>query len=100
MLPGSHKGVIAENVKELKRKGHSEASAVKHAAKHAGGERTIEPKKAGQKKIKFHEGGLHSSTGTKPGEKISASKHAAARSGKLGPKAKEQEVFYENVLKK
>lgn len=61
--------------------------------------RTIKPKSAGQKPIKFKEGGLHASTGTKPGKKISASTHAKARSGKLGPKAKKQEMFYENVLK-
>ena len=63
-------------------------------------ERTIEPKKKGQHEIKFQEGGLHSSTGTASGKKIPASKHAAARSGKLGKKAEKQELFYENVLKK
>jgi hypothetical protein len=62
-------------------------------------ERTIKPKEKGQKEITFREGGLHGSTGTKPGKKISAKKHAAARSGKLGKKAEKQELFYENVLK-
>jgi hypothetical protein len=62
-------------------------------------ERTIKPEKAGQKGISFDEGGLHESTGTKSGKKISAKKHAAAKSGKLGKKAKKQENFYENVLK-
>lgn len=61
--------------------------------------RTIVAKKAGQKPITFKKGGLHASTGTKAGKKISAKKHAAARSGKLGAKAKQQEVFYENILK-
>lgn len=60
--------------------------------------KTIMPSKPGQKKITFNQGGLHASTGTKPGKKISASKHAAAESGSLGPKAKKQEMFYENVL--
>ena len=61
-------------------------------------EHVIEPKKKGQKKISFKEGGLHSSTHTKPGQKISAAKHEEAKEGKLGPKAKKQEEFYENVL--
>lgn len=60
--------------------------------------KTITPKKKGQKKISFNEGGLHSSTGTKKGNKISAKQHAAAKSGKLGKKAQKQELFYENVL--
>ena len=64
-------------------------------------ERTIEPREArGQHKISFREGGLHSSTGTKLGKKISAKKHEEARSGKLGKKAQKQELFYENVLKR
>lgn len=53
-----------------------------------------------KKPLKFKEGGLHSSTHTKAGQKIPASKHAAAASGKLGPKAEKQERFYRNVLKK
>lgn len=59
---------------------------------------TIKPQKKGQKPITFHKGGLHESTGTPAGQKIPASKHAAAASGKLGPKAKAQENFYRNVL--
>lgn len=62
--------------------------------------KTIMPKKKGQKPITFKKGGLHQSTGTKPGKKIPASKHAAAKAGKLGKKAQKQEMFYENVLKK
>lgn len=60
--------------------------------------RTIKPNKPGQKPIKFKEGGLHESTGTPKGQKIPASKHAAAAAGKLGPKAKKQEQFMRNVL--
>jgi len=60
--------------------------------------KTIKPKKPGQKPIKFKPGGLHASTGTPSGKKIPASKRRAARSGKLGPKAKKQELFAENVL--
>jgi hypothetical protein len=61
--------------------------------------KTILPAKKKQHKISFHEGGLHASTGTSSLKKISPAKHAAAKSGKLGPKAKKQEMFYENVLK-
>lgn len=57
-------------------------------------------KKGNQKPLKFKEGGLHASTGTKSTDKISAAKHAEAASGALGAKAKKQELFYENVLKK
>lgn len=53
-----------------------------------------------RKPLKFKEGGLHASTHTKQGQKIPAAKHAAAAAGKLGPKAKRQETFYRNVLKK
>ncbi len=56
-------------------------------------------KKGNKPAIKFHEGGLHASTGTSPDKKVSAAKHAAAKSGSLGPKAKKQEQFYENILK-
>jgi hypothetical protein len=58
------------------------------------------PARPGKSAISFQEGGLHRSTGTKPGQKISAAKHRAARAGKLGPKAKRQEEFFENVLRK
>jgi hypothetical protein len=64
-----------------------------------GEKRTIEPRNKSEKKISFKEGGLHASTHTKPGEKISAKKHEEAREGKLGGKAEKQERFYENVLK-
>jgi hypothetical protein len=62
--------------------------------------KTILPAKKRQHKISFHEGGLHASTGTSLSKKISPAKHALAKSGKLGPKAHKQEMFYENVLKR
>jgi len=62
--------------------------------------KTITPTKAGQKPITFKEGGLHASTHTPAGQKIPASKIAAASAGKYGPKAKKQAAFYKNVLKK
>jgi hypothetical protein len=62
--------------------------------------KTIKSEKSGQHKISFHKGGLHASTGTKLSKKISPAKHALAKSGKLGPKAKKQEMFYENVLER
>ena len=58
------------------------------------------PAKKGQHKISFHKGGLHASTGTPSSKTISPAKHASAKSGKLGPKAQKQEMFYENVLKR
>lgn len=59
---------------------------------------TIKPEKKGQKPITFNKGGLHASTGTPAGKKIPAKKLAEAKEGKLGPKAKKQEEFRENVL--
>lgn len=55
-------------------------------------------KKAGKKPIKFHEGGLHESLGIKKGQKIPASKIAAAKAGKYGTKARKQAMFMANVL--
>ena len=60
---------------------------------------TVDARKKGQKPLHFKEGGLHKSTGTKGSKKISSKKHEEAKEGKLGPKAKKQENFYENVLK-
>lgn len=57
-------------------------------------------KKDNKKPIKFHEGGLHESTHTKPGDKIPESKIEAAEEGKYGAKAKKQVNFMHNVLKK
>jgi len=62
--------------------------------------KTIQPAKKSQHKISFHKGGLHASTGTPLSKKISPAKHASAKSGKLGPKAQKQEMFYENVLQR
>ena len=60
---------------------------------------TIKSNKPGQKSITFRKDGLHKSTGTPPGDKISAAKHKAAGEGKYGPLAKKQEDLYKNVLK-
>lgn len=60
--------------------------------------KVIKPKKAGQKQIKFHPGGLHESTNTPKGEPIPASKKAAALHGAYGPKARKQALFAQNVL--
>lgn len=54
--------------------------------------------KGGKKPIRFKSGGEHASLGVPAGKKIPASKHAAARAGKYGPKARKQELFRENVL--
>lgn len=97
LIDGGHPSIIAENVKTLSRAGHHPAKAIKHALEHA--TRTMRPTKKGQKPITFHPGGLHESTGVPAGQPIPAAKHAAAASGALGPKAKKQEQFFENVLK-
>jgi hypothetical protein len=52
-----------------------------------------------QHALHFSRGGLHRSTGTPAGQKISAAKHAEAASGKLGKLAEKQERFYRNVLR-
>jgi hypothetical protein len=62
--------------------------------------RVIKAKNKSQKPIKFKVGGLHKSTGTASDKPVSAAKHSEAKSGALGPLAKKQEMFYENVLKK
>ena len=59
---------------------------------------TVVIHKKGQKPLKFHKGGLHESTGTPMGEKIPASKRAAALAGKYGKKAEKQAQFAKNVL--
>lgn len=59
---------------------------------------TLKPKKAGQKKIAFNEGGLHKSTHTPANKPIPASKKAAALKGAYGAKAKKQAEFAKNVL--
>jgi hypothetical protein len=55
-------------------------------------------RKKGKRPIKFHEGGLHQSLGVAKGQKIPASKIAAAKAGKYGEKAKKQADFMTNVL--
>lgn len=60
--------------------------------------KVIHSKKKGQKALKFHPGGLHKSTHTPAGEKIPASKRAAALHGAYGPKAEKQARFAANVL--
>lgn len=55
-------------------------------------------RKEGKKPISFHPGGLHESTKTSAGEKLPASKIAAAASGKFGTKAEKQVNFMRNVL--
>lgn len=52
----------------------------------------------GQKTITFNKGGLHESTNTPSGEKISSAKKEAALEGKYGTKAKKQALFAKNVL--
>jgi len=54
--------------------------------------------KGGKKAIKFQTGGLHRSTHTPAGQKIPASKKAAALRGDYGPKAAKQARFAKNVL--
>ena len=98
LLKGSSKEVVSENIREMRNAGHPEDQAVAASlrmARESGGGSS----KSSRKPLKFHKGGLHASTSTAPGKKISASKHAAAASGKFGPKAEKQERFYENVLK-
>lgn len=53
-----------------------------------------------RKPLHFVKGGLHRSTHTPKGQKISATKHREARAGFFGTRAKRQELFYENVLRK
>lgn len=55
--------------------------------------------KAGEKPITFEKGGLHKSTHTPIGEKISSVKRAAALRGVYGPKARKQAQFAKNILK-
>lgn len=121
LLKGSSDLVVSENIKELLRSGRDHRQAIAIALHNAGkstrkpGRKRKDPAEPKEehakmmgddppmkhigKDIAFHPGGLHESTGTPKGQPISAAKHAAAASGKLGPKAKKQEQFYRNVLK-
>ena len=47
-------------------------------------------KAPGKKTVSFQKGGLHRSLGVPAGEKIPASKMAAAKAGRYGPKAQKQ----------
>lgn len=58
-------------------------------AKKSGKKVTISGGK-GQKPVTFNKGGLHRSLGVPEGEKIPASKMAAAKAGKYGKKAVKQ----------
>lgn len=60
---------------------------------------TIPPKKKGQKAITFNKGGLHRSVGVPQGQKIPASKVAAAARGDYGPKAKKQAQLAKGLKK-
>lgn len=60
--------------------------------------RTLKPRKKGQKKIIFKQGGMHATLGVKAGVPIPAGKFQAALSGKAGPLAKKQALFKKNVL--
>ena len=50
-------------------------------------------KAAGKKPIAFKKGGLHKALGVPQGEKIPASKKAAALAGRYGPKVKKMANF-------
>lgn len=67
-------------------------------SKKVGKKVTLKPTKKGQKKITFRPGGLHKSTHTPAGKRISVAKMNEALAGKLGPKAKRQAQFRKNVL--
>lgn len=54
--------------------------------------------KPGEKTIKFHKGGLHTSLGVPQGQKIPENLMQAAISGRKGAKAKQQANFAKNVL--
>lgn len=114
LMKGSSKDTISSNIAEMRKAGHPEDQAIAAAYRMAGKGRskpkadppakpakvkTIGPSKPGQKPMHFKVGGLHRSTGTPAGKPISAAKHAAAKSGKLGSLAEKQENYFENVLK-
>jgi hypothetical protein len=63
-----------------------------------GGTQVIKAK--GKKPLKFKKGGLHASTDTPQGEKISATKMRKALAGGYGGKAQKQARFAKDVLAK
>lgn len=54
----------------------------------------------GKKPVTFQKGGLHRSTGTPMGQKIPASKVAAAKAGRYGARAKKQANMATGMLAK
>lgn len=109
-MKGNSDSIVSQNIRDMRNAGHPEAQAVAASLRAAGRgakkgsqqsrNRVIKPSSPGQKPLKFKEGGLHASTGTPAGQKISPAEHAKAASGKLGPLAAKQENFYRNVLQK
>ena len=61
---------------------------------------TMRPRRKGQKKVTFREGGLHRSTNTPMGQKIPQDKIAKALAGGYGPLAKKQAAMAQGMLKK
>lgn len=61
---------------------------------------TMKPRKRGQKKVTFEEGGLHKSLGVPMGMKIPESKMQEAMRGEHGMKAKRQAMMAEHMLAK
>jgi hypothetical protein len=66
------------------------------AAKKATGKQTI--KSPGKPAVTFKKGGLHESLGVPQGQKIPAAKMAAAKAGKMGPKAARQASMATGML--
>ena len=54
--------------------------------------------KGSQKPVSFSKGGLHRSVGVPEGQRIPASKLAAAKAGEYGPKAKKQANMASGML--
>ena len=69
------------------------------AAKKATG-KTVIKGKAGAKPVSFKPGGLHQSLGVPQGQNIPAAKMAAAKAGKMGPKAQAQANLATGLLAK
>ena len=61
--------------------------------------KTVIKGKAGAKPVSFKSGGLHQSLGVPQGQNIPAAKMAAAKAGKMGPKAAKQASFAQGMLK-
>lgn len=61
---------------------------------------TLQPRKKGQKKVTFRKGGLHKSTGTPAGQKISSADMQKALEGYYGQLAVKQANMAQGMLKK